>query len=60
MDMVSTLSRLGEVGDAFFREGSRWVSEEGRMSEQIDRSVALSDGVAISSTGCTGCLALIP
>ena len=37
LDMESALSRLGEVGDAFFREGSRWASEEGRMSEQIDR-----------------------
>lgn len=40
----SALARLKEVGDAFFDVGSEWVPEDGRMSEQINRSVLLQLG----------------
>lgn len=40
------IKRLGEVGDAFMNVGRRYATEEGRMSEQIDRYVRIA---------CSGC-----
>lgn len=34
---MKALKRLGEIGDAFVWAAGQWATEDGRMSEQINR-----------------------